>query len=111
MKLRWRWLMIGGGLGLGLIVLWSFYAAQPRPCEPRADDPDGYLYQICVYIQTHQIDVTPADPADYQIVRIEDRLEDGREVRWVFLNCCYMGDIAIIDKATGEIIDFRVGAQ
>ena len=29
----------------------------------------------------------------------------------VFLNCCYLGDVAIVDAETGEVIDFRLGAK
>ena len=80
-------------------------------CPPRADDPTGYLTTICRHIQEQQINVSPADPAQYQIKSIEERTENGRKVVWVFLNCCYLGDIAIIDKETGEVIQFRVGAK
>lgn len=30
---------------------------------------------------------------------------------WVFLTCCYLGDVAILDAATGEVIEFHVGAK
>jgi hypothetical protein len=36
---------------------------------------------------------------------------NGRSVILIFLNCCYLGDVAIVDAATGEVIDFRLGAK
>lgn len=80
-------------------------------CRPQAGDRDGYLLKLCTYIQAHHIDVRPADPTQYQIKRVEDREDDSRSVVWVFLNCCGLGDIAVIDKTSGEVIDFRHGAQ
>jgi hypothetical protein len=80
-------------------------------CPPRTDDPSGYLTSICRHIQEQQINVSPADPAQYQIKSTEERTENGRKVVWVFLNCCYLGDIAVIDKETGQVIQFRVGAK
>ena len=80
-------------------------------CHPQADDPDGYLLKLCIYIQTRHIDVQPADPTQYRIKRVEDRDENGRRVVWVFLNCCGLGDIGIIDKVSGEVVGFRQGAQ
>jgi hypothetical protein len=80
-------------------------------CPPRSDDPTGYLTAICRYIQDNQVNVAPADPYRYQIKQIEERTENGQKVVWVFLNCCGMGDIAVIDKASGQVISFRVGAH
>ena len=47
----------------------------------------------------------------YRIKRVEDRDDNGRRVVWVFLNCCGLGDIGVIDKVSGEVIQFRQGAQ
>jgi hypothetical protein len=80
-------------------------------CTPQADDPDGYLLKLCTYIQTRHIDVQPADPTQYRIKRVEDRDDNGRRVVWVFLNCCGLGDIGVIDKVSGEVVEFRQGAQ
>ena len=79
-------------------------------CPPRPDDGYGYLEAICHYVIDHHINIEPGKPTTYTIKRIEERTQDNRAVVWVFLNCCGMGDIAIIDPATGEVIDFRVGA-
>jgi len=110
---RWRWVGIIGLVGLTLIVGVVIWLSRPAPrlCQPRTDDPQGYLFKICTYLQTNKIDVSPADPTAYQIKRIEERTEGDQAVVWVFLNCCYLGDIAVIDKASGEVIDFRVGAK
>jgi hypothetical protein len=80
-------------------------------CHPQADDNDGYLLKLCTYIQTRHVDVQPADPTQYRIKRVEDRDQNGRQVVWVFLNCCGLGDIGVIDKASGEVVGFRQGAQ
>lgn len=80
-------------------------------CQPQANDPQGYLLKLCTYIQTRHIDVQPADPTQYRIKRIENRDDHGRAVVWVFLDCCGMGDIGIIDTTTGGVISFRQGTQ
>ena len=80
-------------------------------CRPQADDRDGYLLKLCTYIQVRHIDVQPADPTQYRIKHVEDREDNGRRVVWVFLNCCGLGDIGVIDKVSGEVVQFRQGAQ
>lgn len=80
-------------------------------CPTQQADADGYLQKICTYLVTNGIDVTPGDPGRYAIRNIEERTQDGKPVLWVFLNCCHMGDIAIIDKATGAVIGFRASAE
>ena len=111
MRMKWYGWLILGGVILALLALYFWVLSGPTTCEPRQDDPEGHLLRICLYIQEKQLDVSPADPTAYQIKRIEERDENGRPVLWVFLNCCYLGDIAVIDKASGEVIDFQVGAQ
>jgi hypothetical protein len=103
-----------GGLAVAallLIGLVAYMSLRPASCGPRADDPQGYLLRICEYVKANNIDVSPGDPGGYQIKRVEQRTEDGRQVVWVFLNCCYLGDIAVIDKQSGQVISFRVGAK
>lgn len=78
-------------------------------CPPRPDDAAGYLAKICRYVIDHKVNINPAKPATYAVKRTEERTQDNRAVVWVFLNCCGMGDIAVIDTVTGEVIDFRVG--
>jgi hypothetical protein len=79
---------------------------------PAADaDPDGYLRVICLYLVETGRNVAPARPNAYTIKRVEVVERDGRSEVWVFLNCCYLGDIAVIDPATGNVLEFRVGAQ
>jgi len=80
-------------------------------CPPRTDDPTGDLVAICTYIQSHKINVAPADPANYKIKRVEERTQNKRPVLWIFLNCCGLGDIAVIDKNSGDVISFQVGAH
>jgi hypothetical protein len=81
-------------------------------CPLFKNDPAHYLRAICQYIVDNEIDVSPADPMQYAIKDVQfSTAPDGRETVWVFLNCCYMGDYAIIDVATGEVLKFRAGAQ
>ncbi len=75
------------------------------------DDPQGYLTALCRYVLENDIDVSPADPFSYSIKHIEEQTSGDKSLIWVFLNCCGMGDIAIFDKETGEIVEFRVGAN
>jgi hypothetical protein len=110
-RVSWPWVVGLSLVTLALVGVVIFTKPTPRTCGPRTDDPQGYLFKICTYIQEKQLDVSPADPTGYHIKQIEERQENGRAVVWVFLNCCYLGDIAIIDKASGEVIRFRVGAK
>lgn len=109
---RWSLTLLGLA-GVALLIGLAMWLTAPasRPCHPREDDPQGYLFKICTYIQEKKINVSPANPTEYRIKQIEERTEGNREVVWVFLSCCYLGDIAIIDKASGEVIEFRVGAK
>jgi len=84
--------------------------APPVECLPRDDDPTGYLVLICEYLVAHADTIyTAVDPNSYNIERIEPRTEDGRDVLYVWLDCCFMGDYAVIDAATGEVIAFSPG--
>ena len=83
-----------------------------RECVPRQDDPHGYLQAVCQYIQAKGLDVSPADPTAYHLKRLEERTgANGRVELWLFLDCCYLGDIAILDPATGAVLEFRAGAK
>jgi hypothetical protein len=91
--------------------LWAWLAPPSTECTPKPDDPDQHLVRICRYLRANEIDVSPGSPNGYRIRAIEDRVEDGHPVLWVFLSCCYMGDVAVIDKATGEVIRFQASPQ
>ncbi|MFN8454120.1 MAG: hypothetical protein U0401_05505 [Anaerolineae bacterium] len=109
---RWGLALLGlVGLALAIGLAMWLLAPAPHPCRPREDDPQGYLFKICSYIQEKKIDVSPANPHEYRIKQIEERTQGKKEVIWVYLSCCYLGDMAIIDKATGEVIDFQLGAK
>jgi hypothetical protein len=82
-----------------------------QDCPPRPDDPQGYLKAICNYVQEQGIRVSPGDATTYGIKRIEAGEFDERPADWVFLDCCFLGDIAVFDRQTGEIVDFQVGAK
>lgn len=111
MRRRWPWLLVVGCVALLALGAWLLRPAPPSHCDPRPDDATGYLVPICQYILANAIDVSPADPNHYAIKRLEERVEAGRVVVWVFLDCCYLGDIAIVDKESGAVRSFRPGAQ
>jgi hypothetical protein len=112
MKIKRWWLVTSSLIILILVIVAMMLLTKPQPpCRPRSDDPQGYLFKICTYIQANKIDVSPASPTSYSIKHIEERTEGDREVIWVYLSCCYLGDMAIIDKVSGEMIDFRLGAK
>lgn len=76
-----------------------------RLAKPK--DADGYLEKICRYLVKTGTDVSPSMPDAYSISRVETQ----KDTIVVHLDCCYMGDIAYIDKGTGEVRSFRVGAK
>ncbi len=92
----------------GLAVACNGRAAR---CEPRADDPDGYLLAICEYIVQHEIDVSPGRPDQYQILRVEDGVYRDQAVYVIYLDCCYLGDVAYIDPDTRDVVGFNLGAK
>lgn len=79
-------------------------------CPLRQDDPNGYLTLICRHVREQGIGVKPANPAQYAIAEIHESTENGRAAVWMRLTCCGMGDIAVIDVATGEVLSFQAGA-
>lgn len=111
LKENGRILLILLALTIVLILISCSALEKNTSCPSPIADPNGYLVAICEYIRDNDIDVSPADPADYEIIRTEMSDQNGRSVILVFLNCCYMGDVAIIDAETGEVIDFRIGDQ
>ncbi|MFN8445579.1 MAG: hypothetical protein U0175_32610 [Caldilineaceae bacterium] len=78
-------------------------------CPPASKDADGYLQKICVSLRANGLDVSPGKPSQYEIVAREEMVMNGRSVIQLRLNCCYMGDLAYIDKITGTVIDFQAG--
>jgi hypothetical protein len=66
--------------------------------------------KICEYLLAHSDTIRVlVDPNSYNIESIERRSEAGSNVLWVRLDCCFTGDIAIINAATDEVIGFSVG--
>jgi hypothetical protein len=96
---------------LGIFAFYRLRQTVATPCPSPTADPDGYLANICHYIRDNNLDVSPGNPARYQIVRTEMSERNGRSVILIFLNCCYLGDVAIVDAATGEVIDLQLGAK
>jgi hypothetical protein len=94
---------------LGIFTFYRMRQTAATPCPSPTADPDGYLANICQYVRDNNLDVSPGNPARYQIVRTEMSERNGRSVILIFLNCCYLGDVAIVDAATGEVIDLQLG--
>lgn len=78
-------------------------------CRPRPDDPTGYLVKICEFLAASDNIYVDVDPNLYNIESIATQEWNGRDVIWVYLDCCYMGDIAFIDPETEEVLDFSPG--
>ena len=85
-------------------------------CEDRPDDNNGYLEPICEYL----VDNYPSyriDPNELQIRRIESGSEEPYPVQgyntdaydYVYLSCCYTGDLAIMSVETKTVLRFIVG--
>lgn len=114
-----------GGIVIIIIILGIFFYFEyskenylrSSECEIKEPDPDGYLLKICKYIKENEIDVSPADPIKYNIESIEEgqysRFEGDEyivtDVLVIRLDCCYMGDLAYVDKETKEVIGFSPG--
>ena len=87
-------------------------------CVIKEPDPDGYLLKICRYLREHEETIIPnKEPDDYSIISIEEgkysRFEGDEyivtDVLVIRLDCCYMGDLAYVDKETKEVIGFSPG--
>ena len=78
-------------------------------CPLRDNDPNGYLTLICRHVVESGINVEPANPTDYTIKDSQESTQNGRPVVMLFLNCCGMGDRAVIDTETGEVLSFDTG--
>ena len=78
-------------------------------CQTRSDDPQGYLLSICEYILKNEINTSPADPSKINILEIREEIQDDHEVLVVLLDCCGMGDRAILDAASGKVLKYHLG--
>jgi hypothetical protein len=86
----------------------------PRPegefrydCSTRPDDPEGYLVAVCEYLNEKQIWVGGGAP--YDIAEISEIEVEGRTVVNIVFACCGTGDMAGIDKETGEVLGYSLG--
>ena len=79
-------------------------------CEIKNPDPDGYLLKICKYLQEHKDTIIPnKNPDEYSIKEFEEGEYQGKDVLVIRLDCCYMGDLAYVDKEAKEVIGFSPG--
>lgn len=64
------------------------------------------LYKICNYIVDNKLISKPANPCDFKVREIISDTLNGKAINRVILTCCYMGDQALIDKNTNEVIGY-----
>ncbi len=101
---------------VGYLLVRTFFptlviSARTYRCEASDNDPEGYLVRICEYVKENDIRSRAGDPTLRSIAKQEEGKEPpGREVIYIYLDCCGdFGDLAIIDTATGEVIDYIPG--
>ena len=97
--------------GAALMLTLSFILGSCRsPCDCETVDrkaKDGEtLYKICKYIVDNKLASKPANPCDFKVRKIEEDTLNGNSIYRVTLTCCYMGDQALIDKQTNEVIGY-----
>jgi hypothetical protein len=78
-------------------------------CSISSPDPNGYLALICSYIVSNNINVHPGKPDQYKIRKITEITHDGGPVLLIELDCCFLGDIAIIDPKQNKVLKFDLG--
>jgi hypothetical protein len=102
--------LVGYGLVRTFMPTWVISASSYR-CQAGEHDPDGTLVKICEYVKEHDIRSRTGDPTARSIAGTYDGVDaDGREVTYVELDCCGdWGDTAVLDKATGEVVDYIRG--
>jgi hypothetical protein len=93
-----------------VLTFWMHVAVSECNCDELKDGKENYLFKICSYIKTRNIDVSPGDPCKYKIEYITKDILEKRKVIIIYLNCCHLGDRAYIDRETLEVISFRLGA-
>jgi len=82
----------------------------PDECIIKNPDPDGYLLKICKYLQEHKDTIIPnKNPNEYNIKEVEEGVYQDKNVLVIRLDCCFMGDLAYVDKETDEVIGFSPG--
>jgi hypothetical protein len=113
MKKRYYYFIIILLLLIAIVAAYLHFSGKGKKinCQIQNPDPDGYLVKICKYLEENKnkIPISPAIPSKYNIERISEGSYQGREVFIIELDCCYMGDIAYIDKETKEVIGFELG--
>lgn len=85
-------------------------------CMERTDDPTGYLQPICLYLVANY-DVYNVDPNTLSIEAVVSGEEwqgsasafATSDYDFVELSCCYTGDLAVVEKAHREVVDFILG--
>jgi len=97
-------------VGVFFYFIYPYFVNQTDECEIKNPDPDGYLLKICKYLQEHKDTVIPnKNPSEYSIKEFEEGEYQGKDVLVIRLDCCYMGDLAYVDKETKEVIGFSPG--
>jgi hypothetical protein len=93
-----------------LLLILATISACKTNCDCNSIDKskkDGeLLFKICKYIKDNNYPTEPGNPCKYEIREIKNDTLKGKDILRVKLSCCYMGDVAIIDKQTNEVIGF-----
>ena len=90
----------------------SAATSDAEPIELTDQQKADYLIKIRAYLaKLDPESYAPADPAKYQITSAEKTIHNDAPVIAVYLDCCYLGDIAFLDATTEEVVDFKAGAK
>ena len=97
-----------------LLILLVFTSLLSTSCNPHCDcetldrkAKDGeMLYKICKYVVENKLISKPANPCDFKIRETVNDTLEGKPISRVTLTCCYMGDQALVDKNTNEVIGY-----
>ena len=80
------------------------------PCVHHVQDEHDYLLQVCEHIVQKKLPVT-THPNTWTVTRIEERELEGKPTALVYLSCCYIGDVAFFDKASGKLVKYALGPK
>jgi hypothetical protein len=91
----------------------------PRPtaeCPERLDDETGYAQLVCQYAVQNGYDYP--DVAALNIVSVEKGSVAGSgseygtdRYDWARLDCCFAGDVAVIDRAECKVVEIHLAPE
>lgn len=93
---------------VGLFKSNSTFQTSPNISQ-KEDQNQRYLSKIRRYVVEHNLKISLADPAKYDVLRTEAGEYRGKTIIIVYLNCCFTGDKAYLDRETEEVVGFQLG--